>query len=206
MNIGIIGAGRIGANAAALFAKAGYNVTISHSGDPQTLAELATQLGPNVTARTSADTVRYAQLILLAIPWPRRQDLPEAFLFEGKVVIDATNPYENGNYVKLDPSTSSEEILKLIPGARLVKAFNTIHYETLRTGSKSTPKDRLVIFMAGDETESKEIVAHLIEKIGFAAVDLGFLHQGGRRMEPDSPIYNVPLTVAEARKKMEQLP
>lgn len=213
MVIGIIGAGNIGGTAAQLFAKAGHHVTISHSGDPQTLTPLASSIGENITVRTAEDTVRYSQVILLAVPWVQRSKLPNAQLFVGKIVIDALNPYEyapNGSIrvVNLEPSTSSEEVLKLIPDSRLVKAFNTLNSETLRRESRpGAPLDqRLVLFEAGDETEAKEVVARLIEDIGYAAVDTGFLKEGGRLQQPGSPIYNVPLTVEEARQKLENLP
>jgi 8-hydroxy-5-deazaflavin:NADPH oxidoreductase len=81
------------------------------------------------------DAVKFGEVILLAIPWRRRQELLSVSeLFDGKIVIDAMNPYsENFEVIDLDNSTSSEEVLKQIPSSRIVKAFNTIYYEHLRT-------------------------------------------------------------------------
>lgn len=211
MDIGIIGAGNIGTNAAILFAKAGHKVAISNSKGPESLLDLVTQIGPNASAASVTEAVRFGEVVLLALPWSQRTKLPHDILFENKIVIDATNPYivdQAGRFEveNLGASTSSEEILRLIPGARLVKAFNTMHFETLKSGSSTDPSKRLVIFMAGDDSQAKEVVARLIEDIGFAAVDTGFLREGGRRQEPGSPIYNVPLTVEEAKKKLTTLP
>lgn len=211
MNIGIIGSGNIGANAASLFAKAGHKVAICNSRGPASLAQLVSEIGPHARAATTEEVVKFGEVILLALPWPQRTNLPAAQLFEDKIVMDAINPYsidKNGNFQldKLENTTSSEEILKLMPGARLVKAFNTMYFETLRTGGRTTPEDRLVIFIAGDDSEAKKVVAQLIEDIGFAAVDTGFLSEGGRRQQPGSPIYNVPMTVDQAKEILANMP
>jgi predicted dinucleotide-binding enzyme len=125
-------------------------------------------------------------------------------LFDGKIVIDAMNPYsENFEIIDLGNSTSSEEVLKQIPNSRLIKAFNTIYYEHLSTkGNTNAPnEDRFAIFVAGDDFEAKATVSRLIEDIGFASVDTGSLREGGRKQQPGSPIYNNPMTakVAHAR-------
>ena len=112
------------------------------------------------------------------------------------------NPYRpEGGFFDLGISTSSEEVLKRLPGARLVKAFNTIYYEHLATrGRKDLPiEERHAIYLAGNDLSAKEIVARLIESIGFAPVDTGSLREGGRLQQPDSPIYNQTFTAREAR-------
>ena len=202
MKIGILGAGRIGATAAQLFAQAGHEVALSGSGDPSTL----TLPSPNITAVTAAEAVKFGEVVLIAVPWTKRGNLPAAQLFEGKVTIDAMNHYGPNGVEDLGESTSTEEVEKQIPGARLVKAFNTMYFETLRTRGTKNANERLVLFVAGDDTEAKAIVAKLIEDIGFAAVDTGFLHEGGRRQQPGSPIYNVPMTVNEAKQRLTDLP
>ena len=90
----------------------------------------------------------------------------------------------------------------MTPKARLVKAFNTMGWKTLETGSRPSDllQDRLAIFIAGDDGEAKAVVAKLIEGIGFAPIDTGSLREGGRRQEPGSPIYGRPLTARQARE------
>src|SRR5919199_2778961 len=198
MKIGIIRSGNIGGTAANLFVNAGHQVAISNSRGPESLTSLVNSIGPNIKAKTVEDAVKFGEVILLAIPWRRRQDLLSiSELFYNKIVIDAMNPYsENFEVIDLGNSTSSEEVLKQIPDSRLVKAFNTIYYEHLHTkGNPNAPiEDRFTIFVAGDDPNAKATVSKLIEDIGFAAVDTGSLREGGRKQQPGSPIYNNPMT------------
>lgn len=206
MNIGVIGAGNIGKNAARLFARAGHQVAISSSKDPKTLEHMVAELGANVRATTAAEAASFGEVVLLAVPWAKRHALPSASLFAGKIVVDALNAYGSNYQIEhFGSSTSSEEIAKQLPGARIVKAFNTMYFETLRTGARTTQEDRLVLFIAGDDAEAKKVVSNLIEEIGFTPVDTGSLHEGGRKQEPDSPIYNKPMNAAEARQRLANL-
>jgi predicted dinucleotide-binding enzyme len=121
---------------------------------------------------TTEDAVKFGDIVLLAIPWIKRNELPNARLFEDKVTIDATNPFSpQRDIIDLGDSTSSEEVLKVIPGSRLVKAFNSLNYELLRNNARPSASlsERAVLFVAGDDSEAKEVVAKLIEDIGFAA-------------------------------------
>jgi 8-hydroxy-5-deazaflavin:NADPH oxidoreductase len=207
MNIGILGSGHIGATTAKLFVQAGHHVAISNTRGPASLSSLIAELGDNAQAVTDEDAVRYSEMILIAIPWVKRDTLPNPRLFEGKITIDATNPYDNNGIVDLGDSTSSEEVLKVIPGARLVKAFNTIYYGHLASeGRPGSPEnDRHVIFIAGDDSEAKASVARLIDEIGFAAADTGFLREGGRLQQPGSPIYNKPMKLEQASTLLADL-
>src|SRR5205085_5268975 len=135
-------------------------------------------------------------------PWRLREAVPPARLFQGKLVIDAMNPYTtSGDVVELGEKTSTDEIARQRPGARVVKAFNTMYYKQLATrGRKDLPAaDRPPLFVAGDDAEAKSTVSRLIEQIGFTPVDTGSLEEGGRRQQPGSDVYNKPMTAAEAR-------
>jgi 8-hydroxy-5-deazaflavin:NADPH oxidoreductase len=202
MRIAIIGSGRIGATAARLFVAAGHEIAISNSRGPESLRELIAELGPRAHAMTTDDAARFGDVILLAVPWHLEDALPSAEILHGKIVIDAMNPYRpEGGFFDLENSTSSEIVLRRMPGARMVKAFNTIYYEHLATrGRKDLPlEDRHAIYLASDDAAAKQLVAQLIEDIGFAPVDTGSLHEGGRRQEPDSHIYNQTFTARDAR-------
>jgi predicted dinucleotide-binding enzyme len=208
MKIGILGAGRIGAVAAKLFIEAGHEIAISNSRGPDSLRELVAGLGPKALAMTIPEAARFGELVLLAIPWHRTEALPRSEILRGKIVIDAMNPYRpEGGFFEFGDSTSSEEILKHLRGARMVKAFNTIYYEHLASrGRKDLPvEDRHAIYLAGDDAQAKETVAKLIREIGFAPVDTGSLREGGRMQQPDSPIYNETYTAREARAVLSSL-
>jgi predicted dinucleotide-binding enzyme len=200
--IGIIGAGMIGATTARLFAEAGHEVAVSNSRGPESLAGVVNDLGPRARAMTPADAARWADIVLLAVPWRTPEALPPAGAVAGKIVIDAMNPYtRDGGTAELGTSSSSEETRKRLPGARLVKAFNTIWFKHLaERGRNDLPlDDRHAIFVAGDDAEAKKTVMELIEAIGFAPVDTGSLAEGGRRQQPDAALYNKVLTRREAQ-------
>jgi 8-hydroxy-5-deazaflavin:NADPH oxidoreductase len=200
MKIGIIGAGKMGGTLAHLLARAGHDVFISNSRGPQSLEELVASMGPRAKAVTREEAITLGDVVVLALPWRNKHQLPSAQLFDGKIVVDATNHYkaEGFGLHDLGNSTSSEEIAKHVPGARVVKAFNTIYYKTLASEGKTSKDGRLAIFLAGDDEHAKQVVAKLIEDIGFAPVDAGSLREGGRKLEPGSPLYNKPMTGEEA--------
>jgi predicted dinucleotide-binding enzyme len=200
MRIGIIGAGNIGATAARLFVKAGHEVAVSNSRGPESLRALVAELGSRARAGSVDEAAAFGEVVLLAVPWRTPEALPWPELVRGKVVIDAMNPYTtSGGIADLGGSSSSEETAKRLPGARIVKAFNTIWYQHLAArGRPDLPlPERQAIFVAGDDEEAKAVVFSLIEDIGFAAVDSGALREGGRRQEPNTPLYNQVVTGRE---------
>jgi 8-hydroxy-5-deazaflavin:NADPH oxidoreductase len=208
MKIGFIGAGHIGSNAARLFVKAGHSVALSNSRGPESLSELVSELGNNAQAVSVEEAIEFGDIVFVSIPLGHINEIPTKG-FDGKIVIDTNNyyPQRDGNIVELDSgeTTSSELLEKRLPGARIVKAFNTIWFEHLRTqGDTSLPPERRrAIFVAGDDRQAKDVVAKLIDEIGFAAVDTGSLQEGGKRQQTDSPIYNKDLTAVEAAKALK---
>ena len=203
MKIGIVGSGNIGSNAARLFVRAGHQVALSNSRGGQGLEDLIEELGDKAHATTIEEAARFGDVVLLAIPFGKFSDLP-ADAFKGKVVVDAGNyyPERDGRFAELDDdeTTSSELMAAHLKEARLVKGFNTIYFKHLASLSDTTLplEDRRAIFIASDDSKAKEIVARLIEEIGFAAVDSGFLHEGGRRQQPGTAVYNKDVTAKEA--------
>ncbi len=208
MNIGIIGAGNIGATAARLFIEAGHQVALSNSRGPDSLAALVQELGPRARALPVEAAAQFGEVVLLAVPWHRPEALPPAESVRGKIVIDAMNPYQpGGGLYDLGDTTSSEETAKHLPGARLVKAFNSIWYKHLaENGDVHLPTgQRHAIYVAGDDAEAKAVVRDLIAAIGFDPVDTGSLREGGKKQQPESPVYNQTLKGAEAEGVLRQL-
>ncbi|HLM61311.1 MAG TPA: NAD(P)-binding domain-containing protein [Pyrinomonadaceae bacterium] len=204
MKIGIIGAGNIGANAAKLFVKAGHEIAVANSRGAATLTDLVAELGENARALSIEEAANFGEIVFVSIPFGKYKTLP-ADAFTGKIVIDSNNYYpdRDGNFKELDEikTTSSEMLAEHLRGARVVKAFNTIWFEHLKTqGDVNLPiEERRAIFIAGDDAEAKKTVAGLIEEIGFAAVDTGDLRDGGAAQQPESAIYNRNLTGREAQ-------
>lgn len=203
MKIGIIGAGHIGANAARLFVKAGHEIAIANSRGPETLSNLVEELGGGAKAVTVTEAAAFGDVVFVSIPFGNYKSLP-AEAFDDKLVIDSNNyyPERDGQFAEHDEgrTTSSEMIAQHLKGARVVKGFNTIWFEHLRSrGNTSLPvAERRAIFIAGDNYEAKRVVSELIESIGFAAVDTGGLADGGASQQPGTAIYNRDITAHEA--------
>jgi 8-hydroxy-5-deazaflavin:NADPH oxidoreductase len=208
MEIGIIGSGKIGATAARLFVDAGHNVAIANSRGPDSLTDLVQDLGESARPATVEDAASSAELVLVAIPFGRYGELPAEAL-GNRIVVDAMNyyPERDGHVRELDEdtTTSTELLAAHAPDARVVKAFNTMRWTDLgERGSQGPLDERLVLFVAGDDQEAKERVSALIEEIGFAPVDTGSLAEGGRRQQPGSSVYTMPLISNEARDLLTQ--
>lgn len=178
MKIGIIGAGGIGQAFAGHVAKAGYEVIISNSRGPESLAEAVSRLGGLVKAGTRLEAAQ-ADVVLVAVRWEQLaaafSDLPE---WDGRILIDATNPVGPG-IVIADGLTSSEIVASMAPGARVVKACNTLPRNLLAADPRQADGNR-VLFMSGDDASAKADVRGILEKAGFAGIDLGGLASGGR--------------------------
>lgn len=207
MKIGIIGSGMIGETAARLFVKAGHEIAISNSRGPESLKELVRELGPQARATHVEDASAFGEVVLLAVPLKAYRSLPRAQL-SGKIVIDAMNYYpQRDGQIDFKGHASSEFVAQHLPGARIVKAFNTLYFVPLGKEGKpgAPPEDRLVLFVAGDDAEAKQTVSRLIDQIGFTPIDTGRLATGGKRQQPGTAIYNRTMKPAEAREALSTL-
>jgi 8-hydroxy-5-deazaflavin:NADPH oxidoreductase len=173
MRIGVIGAGRIGGNCARQAVKAGHEVKLSFARDPEKLAQLASELGDRASSGTVADAVAFGEVVILSVPWEAiPQALGEAGELAGKVVIDTTNQFGAGP--KPEPGqTAASFNSQRMPGARYVKSFNTLTAGFQAEAADRNGPDRVVQWMCGDDPQAKELVAGLIESMGYVAVDLG---------------------------------
>ncbi len=185
VKIGIIGAGNIAQAFAKQAGKAGYEVAISNSRGPETLTQLAQELGSGITPVTVQEAAQ-ANMVMIAVRSNQLRaslaDLPD---WNGRIVIDATNGMIPAD---LGGKTSSEVVAELVSGARVVKAFNTLFSATLAANPREAGGNR-VIFISGDDLAAKVTVGEVIEKIGFAAIDLGTLAVGGKLQQfPGGPL------------------
>lgn len=190
MTIGIIGAGEIGQAFAKQAVKAGYEVLLSNSRGPESLSSLVKTLGGNSKAVTVKEAAA-ADIVLIALPWKYIEgalaDLPS---WNGRIVIDSMNPIITPEFkvADLGEKTSSEVVSELVPGARLVKAYNTLTPSVLGSDPRTAGGNR-VIFISGDDAAAKAEVTRINDKIGFATVDLGGLATGGKLQQfPGGPL------------------
>ena len=181
MKIGIIGTGGIGQALASHIAKAGYEIIVSNSRGPESLAALVTKLGPRAKAGTRQEAAQ-ADVVVLAVPWEHvRGALSDLPSWNGRILIDATNPIIEPDFrlADLNGSTSSEIVASFAPGARVVKAANTLLRAVLAADPNEARGHR-VLFMSGDDPAAKAEVNDILGKLGFATIDLGGLASGGR--------------------------
>jgi predicted dinucleotide-binding enzyme len=190
MAIGIIGAGNIGAAFAKALGRAGIEAVISNSRGPASLADLVREAGPSIRAGTREEAAAQ-DIVLVAVNWSK---LPAALRglpdFGGRIVIDANNPIEGPLFkpAELHGRLSSEIFADLVPGARVVKAFNHLQAH-LVAGDPHAEGGRRVLFYSGDDARAKAEVGALIERLGFSGIDLGSLAVGGRLVQfPGGPL------------------
>jgi predicted dinucleotide-binding enzyme len=188
--IGVIGAGAIGSAFAKALAHKGINVILSNSRGPASLAELVSGLGHTVKAGTREEAAAQ-EIVLVAVNWSR---LPAALAalpdFAGRIVIDANNPIEAPLFksVDLQGRTSSAVFSELVPGARVVKAFNHLQPHLI-SADPAGEGGRRVLFLSGDDQQAREAVVDLISQLGFFGVDLGVLDVGARLFQfPGGPL------------------
>jgi 8-hydroxy-5-deazaflavin:NADPH oxidoreductase len=197
VTIGIIGAGSLGSNFARALARKDIPAMLSSRRGPNALKELASKIGPSVRPVSVADAA-LADTVLIALRWV---DLESALrplpAWNGRIVIDGTNPVaflEPNSPETRDPQNplavygikaidlhgqvSSEVVARLVPGARLVKAFNHLQVELLP--QPRTADGQRVLFYSGNDADAKAKVASLIAQLDFLGVDLGTLGAGGR--------------------------
>ncbi len=186
--ISIIGAGSIGTAIARLLAQAGISFGIANSRGPESLAALVQALGPTATALSRAEAAT-ADLVFLAVNWSK---IPAAVQglgpWNGRIVIDANNPIEAPAFkaVDLQGQASSTVVASLVPGARVVKAFN--HLPPALLAQPSAEGGRRVLFYSGEDASAKASVARLIEQLGFAGIDLGGTEHGRLAQFPGGPL------------------
>ncbi|WP_027173265.1 NAD(P)-binding domain-containing protein [Methylobacterium sp. 10] len=189
-SIGIIGAGQIGRAIASTLAKHGIPAILANSRGPESLADAVGTLSPTITAGTREEAAS-REIVFVAVNWSK---LPAALAglpdFGGRIVVDANNPIEAPLFkpVELGGASSSEVLARLVPGARVVKAFNHLRPQLL-SDDPTSEGGRRVLFYAGDDTEAKAAVHILIDRLGFLGIDLGPLASGGRLIQfPGGPL------------------
>lgn len=192
--LGLIGSGNIGSVVARLAVAAGYNVVLSNSRGPETLAELVAELGPQARAATPAEAAAAGDIVVVTVPLRAYRSVPVEPL-AGKVVIDTNNYYPNrdGHIAELDSgsATTSGLLQQHLPSSKIVKGFNNIYFKHLLSLARPAgAADRSALAIASDDAESKATVTALLDKLGYDTVDAGTLAESWR-FERDMPAYAV---------------
>ena len=206
MRIAIVGAGRIGANAAWLLAKAGHDVVLSFSRDQDKLAALAAELGGR--AATPREAVEASQVVIFSVPWRIIDEvLEQTGPLEGRIVIDTTNQFGTSGWEDLGGRTAAQVNAARMTGARYTKSFNTLTAGFQAEAAGRTGPERVVMFLCGDDEEAKQVVSGLIDDAGFTPIDMGGTADAAPMEAPRRPgaVYGEELHEDEARAFVEGL-
>ena len=177
MSYAIIGFGPVGQALAQAFARKGMDVAVAGRRPPEAIAPAASAIGPRVIPKSMQDALQ-AEVILLAVPFAGYQELAKAAVsWVGKIVIDVTNAF-GVPVEELGGLPSSVVVSRALSGSRLVKAFNHLPAKTL-AADPAIKGGRRVIFLSSDDADATAQVATLVDRLGFAPVDLGRLAEGG---------------------------
>jgi predicted dinucleotide-binding enzyme len=182
MQIAIIGYGNMGSGIAKRAGVVGYTVVLAGR-DLAAAKKAAASVG--ALAATPAEAVAGAELVVLATPYAAAADaLAAAGDLNNRVLIDISNPLKpDFSGLTIGQTTSAgEEIAKLAPGARVVKAFNTV-FASIFSEGPGLEGGTVPVFYAGDDAAAKESVRQFAERLGFATIDAGGL-VNARMLEP----------------------
>ncbi len=208
VRIGIIGAGHIGGTVGGFWVKAGHPVMFS-SRDADQVAALVAKLGPPARAGSVAEAIDFGEVVFLAVPYAAMTEIGRDYgaRLAGKVVLDAGNAVEARDGAiagEVEQNGIGLTSQKYLPGARLVRAFNTLGYTILeREANRAEP--RLAIPIAGDDDAAVQIAAGLVRDAGFEPVVVGKLADA-RRFQRGGPGYGQAVSAAELRKTLSLPP
>ncbi|HZF30890.1 MAG TPA: NAD(P)-binding domain-containing protein [Gammaproteobacteria bacterium] len=183
MNYAILGSGAIGTALARRFVANGIEVSLANTRGPDTLAGLVGELGSLIKPLTAAKALR-AGMVILAIPFDAVLDAVKGVEWDSRIVVDATNAIDFPAFSPRDLGgrLSTEIVADAVPGARVVKAFNTLRAAILGADPAALG-GRRVLFVSSDDRSARLAVVDLAERLGFAAVDLGRIAEGGRAQQ-----------------------
>jgi hypothetical protein len=204
--IGIVGTGHIGGTLGILFAKAGYEV-IYGSRHPDTLKELVRSAGPKSCAGTVAEAIAFSDVIVVSVPLKALTefDAKTKEALKSKIVIDTSNPYPERDgaiavEARKDPGGMGVFVARLLPGARIIRAFNSVYFVDLRrTINKNGEK--IGIPIAGDDREGLNAAVEVAEHAGLDPVVVGGLSTS-KLFDVGTAVYATSASAREIREKL----
>jgi len=208
MKIGVIGAGHIGGTIGGLWTKADHPVFFS-SRHPEELQTLVAHLGPLAQAGTVEQAITFGDVVFIAVPYGALPQIGKDYgkLLAGKIVLDANNAVASRDGAiadEVERNGIGVTSQKYLPGARLVRAFNTLSYMIFEREA-NRPSPRLAVPIAGDDQEAVQVAAGLVRDAGFDPVEVGKLADASR-FQRGAPGYGQSLSAADLRQKLSLAP
>lgn len=204
LKIGIIGSGRIGGTLGELWAKAGYPVMFS-SLDLEKDKELAARVGHGAKAGTPAEAAAFGDVLLISVPYSALPQIgrDHAASIKGKVVLDTSNPVQGRDGDMAVPARekgTGVASVEYLPGARLVRAFNSVGYTSLRSEAHRSG-EKIAIPLAADDQDALKVAIRLVEAAGFEPVVVGGLAKA-KSFDVGTPVFGKAMTAADLRKAL----
>lgn len=207
MKIGIIGSGNIGSTLGDFWAKAGHQVLFS-SRNPEKLTPLVDKVGPQARAGTVPDAIAFGDVILIAVPYGSMTQIAKDYAKDlaGKIVMDTGNAVlardgEIGKEAREKGVGLTTQ--RLLPGAKVVRAFNTLGVNRLRSNANRA-EGRIGIPMAGDDQEALKVASQLVRDAGFDPAVLGGMDRS-RLFEQTNPLYGQEISAQEMIARAKKL-
>lgn len=189
MKYAIIGSGAIGTAIARQFARQELPVQVANSRGPGSLKALVDELGP-VIIPAKLNEALGADIVFLAVPFDAvTAVLKDAPAWNNRIIVDTTNAIDFTDFSPADLGgrPSSDLIAEAAPGARLVKSFNTM-FANVVARKPDDARGRRVLFLSGNDKEANTTLAGLIERFGYAPIDLGPIAAGGLLQQFGGPL------------------
>lgn len=201
MKIGIIGAGNIGATLARKLAACGHEVKLANSKSPQTIQNLADEIG--VQAVSKEEAVSDVDAVILSIPFANYPDLKQALtdVPVRTVFIDTSNyyPVRDGTIKEVDDGKAESVWVSEQIGRPVIKAWNAVLAATLANSGRSDGASiRIALPVAGSDPHAVAIAQKLVEDTGFVALAAGSLENSWRQ-QPGTPAYCTELALPELK-------
>jgi len=204
--IGIVGSGHIGGTLGFLLARAGYEVFYS-SRHPDALKDLVKTAGPKARAGTVAEAIAFGDVIVLSLPLKAIPELDAGTkeALKGKIVIDTSNPYPErdgalGEEGRKEPGGMGVFVSRLLPGAKIVRAFNSVYFVDLMK-TKNNSGEKIGIPIASDDQEGLKATSELVERAGLEPVVVGGLSTS-KLFDVGTAVYATSASAKEIRKKL----
>lgn len=202
MKIGVIGSGRVGGTIGGHWVKAGYEVMFS-AREIGEVKELVASLGPRARAGTPREAAVFGEVMLISVPYSALPQIGRDLAAElkGKAVLDTCNPIQSRDgdmAIEARAKGTGVASVEFLPGVRLVRAFNCVGYNSMRSEAHRAG-ERLAIPLAADDEAALKIAIRLVQDAGFEPVVVGPLARA-KEFDVGTPVFGKALTARELRK------